>query len=384
MKWPSLLLALLRQGDAAVTISYQADERDVPGRPDGVIVQVDESTGAESATYFDRIGRVVEKAHKGFDTQWIHERVWFDGLGHVGAVYRPGVGAPTKDRTTYQYDSLDRIVEVVAPDKARTRYIHEPFRTEMSDPNDNYSTIDLDRDGRVVERMERVGADDVRTTYAYGPFNRVETVTDDVGNMTQIGYDKLGRRTLLDDPDKGLTLFGYDGFGDLAVETDALGDTIYTRDVLGRVTGKTDNDGFTEFVWDQGTQALGKLSQATSPDNTVVSHVYDAYGRPIETAWNIAGDTYSIKTYYDALGRQEELYYPEVPGRDRFAARYGYNAAGYLSQVEDIAWAGAEPRILWAVESRSVDDLVERSSVGTGVISTERMYDPVTGRLDFR
>lgn len=372
-----------RQGDAAVKISYQADDRDVPGHPDGVIVQVEESTGAEGAMYFDRIGRLVEKAHKGFNTQWIHERVWFDGLGRVGAAYRPGISAPATARTTYRYDSLDRIVEVVTPDSASTRYAHKPFRTEMWDPKNNYSTIDRDVDGRIVERMERVGVDDVKTSYSYGPFNRVETVTDDVGNVTTIEYDKLGRRTLLDDPDKGVTLFGYDGFGDLIVETDALGDTTYARDVLGRVTGKADNDGFTEFVWDQGTQALGKLSQSKSPDSTMVGHTYDTYGRPKETAWTIAGDTYKVTTFYDAMGRQEELHYPEVPGRDRFAVRYGYNAAGYLAQVEDIAWAGAEPRILWAVESRSVDDLVERSSVGTGAIATERMYDPVTGRLAF-
>ncbi len=47
------------------------------------------------------------------------------------------------------------------------------------------------------------------------------TVTDAAGNKTVVGYDLLGRRTSLDNPDAGLVAFHYDPAGNLVAKIDA-------------------------------------------------------------------------------------------------------------------------------------------------------------------
>ncbi len=186
----------------------------------------------------------------------------------------------------------------------------------------------LDEDGRVTESASWNGHW-VSTSYAYGDFGALSDVWDgpgQTGNHTELGYDKLGRRTLLDDPDKGKATYKYNGFSELAEQNDDDPTTpsiVFQRDALGRVTKRTDNDGATYYYYD-GPGALGKLWQATSPDGVSTTLSYDTRGRVTGTEWNITspggpgpGDgQYKMTRDYDDLGRLAKINYPEtgVPG----------------------------------------------------------------------
>jgi YD repeat-containing protein len=52
------------------------------------------------------------------------------------------------------------------------------------------------------------------TSYAYTPLDLLRQVTDAAGNVTTIGYDSLGRKTSMTDPDMG----GWGGEGLMGME----------------------------------------------------------------------------------------------------------------------------------------------------------------------
>ncbi len=367
-------------GGAGVSLSYEADDRVHPGHPRGVAVRTVDDGGGANITYHDELGRVVEEAERGFDGQWIHTEARFDMFGRVAAVYRPGVGSAANYRTSYTYDTLDRLLEVREPNNAITQLQHSMFETRRWDAKLNESYVTRDVDGRIDRSADLIDGHEVRTTYTYGPFDMIEEVHDTNWNVTLLGYDKLGRRTMLYDPDQGAEkYFEYNGFGELMFDTDALNQTTYARDLLGRLIEKQDADGLSEYSWDYGPHALGKLSGTKSADGTKTEHLYDQFGRETETAWYVGGEKFAVGTEYDPIGRVDRTLYPEVPGRSRYAVKNAYNSANYLDAVVD-----GPPNTtlaLWQVLERNADGALSRSKLANGIVS-ERSYDSQTGRLE--
>lgn len=77
-------------------------------------------------------------------------------------------------------------------------------------------------------------------------------VTDAAGNVTDINYDTLGRKTSMTDPDMGYWQYSYDANGNLRFQTDAKNQTI-------------------EFQYD----ALNRLRLKNYPTGTDVNYTYD-------------------------------------------------------------------------------------------------------------
>jgi RHS repeat-associated protein len=79
------------------------------------------------------------------------------------------------------------------------------------------------------------------TGYTYTRKGELEKITDPAGNSWSYGYDLRGRKTTVNDPDKGATTNGYNDAGELVSVTDADGNTLaYTYDAIGRKTGVYD------------------------------------------------------------------------------------------------------------------------------------------------
>ena len=123
-------------------------------------------------------------------------------------------------------------------------------------------------------------------------------------------YDKLGRRTLLVDPDQGSTAFEYNGFGELTRSTHYTDNglstpdltTDYHRDDLGRVhlrVDTIDNDPAaaetTTYDYDTAPHGRGKLRHTASPDGIETFHTYDDLGRPKVTQWKIGDVSYQFE-----------------------------------------------------------------------------------------
>jgi YD repeat-containing protein len=342
---------------------------------DGVVTQV-----VASAT-----GELSRNMFVYSDDERVFPRWVANDSGHFRwLAYHPAHGVlvgsmdPNGVKSTLKYDGFGRIRSVQPDGGALVQVSYEADdRVHLGHPrgiavraDDSGGGANItyhDELGRVVEEAER-GFD--------GQWIHNETRFDMFGRVA----DKLGRRTSLDDPGQDVAkTFEYNGFGEVLYDTDALDQTIYWRDLLGRVFAKQDADGLSEYVWDQGPHALGKLSSTTSADGTKTEHLYDQFGRAAETAWHVGGEKFTVSTEYDPLGRVDRILYPEVPGRSRYWVKNAYNASNYLDVVVD--GPPGTTISLWQVLGRNVDGALSKSKLVNGIVS-ERGYNPQTGRLE--
>jgi RHS repeat-associated protein len=201
-----------------------------------------------------------------------------------------------------------------------------------------------------------------------------------------MGFDKLGRRTSLVDPDAGASVYGYNGLDELVMQKDAedLQDpadpgTVLVRDRAGRVPQRSDDDGLTKYVWDTAPHGMGQLRTATSPDGVLTAYSYDVYGREEAVTTTVAGAAYEVRRSFDPEGRVDRVFYPEVPGRPRLTLANHYNVRGYLDSVTDVSFGvGAPPFALLA--GRNAGLAPTAMLLGDGSL-VGRDYDPATGRL---
>src|SRR5262249_30061035 len=156
----------------------------------------------------------------------------------------------------------------------------------------------------------------------YGPFGLLQTVTDPLGNVTSFGYDAIGRRISLADPDTGGTkVFGtaYNAFDEPASEVDpAQQVTTFDYDTLGRLMTRAAPDGNDSFAWD--STAVGSKGRLHSRQRGDISttYTYDSFGKVANEQWTIKGTTYNYDYAYDGAGRLKTVLYPTVPNRARF------------------------------------------------------------------
>ncbi|XXX73575.1 RHS repeat-associated core domain-containing protein [Sorangium sp. So ce134] len=377
-------------GAGEQTLSYEQ-------RWDGVTVRASDGGGASGFVELDISGRPWHAGHVGHDGATVTSETTYDAFGRVIAESRPARALDEAPRTKRVYDSLGRLLRVVGPDGATTRYTHSFFETMASDPRGSRTKLVRDLDGRVVQSISYLGLtklstepdrfDDFRSTplttrYEYGPFDQIERIVDPDGNATVIAYDARGRRTRLEDPDRGTTRFYYNGLGDLYLKVEGGEETNYEHDVIGRVERVTNDDGVTEYAWDTAEHGMGRLASTASPDGTATSYAYDKHGRLEWLTWQVDGEPFEVRTTYDEQGRVETVAYPEVPGAPRFTVKHAYDSRGYLERIADVtadpASAGTP---LWTVNARNDDGALLEAKYGSGVMLT-RSYDPVTGRLE--
>lgn len=193
------------------------------------------------------------------------------------------------------------------------------------------------------------------TRYGYDSAQRPTTVTDPAGNVWTTHYDLLGRKTKVDDPDKGTTSYTYTDLDQTASSEDARGKKLfYDYDVLGRQTTEhadtpagpklaewlydkiTKPDGSTVDVLGQAVSAIryadGDPAKAYRTDITG----YDDAYRPLGTRVTIPavdgnGDlarTYDTTMTYNNDGSMATMKLPAAGGLADETLKYGYDALG--------------------------------------------------------
>jgi RHS repeat-associated protein len=178
------------------------------------------------------------------------------------------------------------------------------------------------------------GADITRYTYANG--GQLATVTDQAGNQWRYGYDLLGRRTTVHDPDAGDSTATFDDAGQLLAARDGRGKTLaYVYDGTGRRTEERDTTTsgtlLAKWTYDQTpstagdglTSMKGLPSSSTRWDNgnayTTTFVGYDAANRPsgvkvtIPTAEGKLAGTYQTNFTYRPDGSPASIELPSAP-----------------------------------------------------------------------
>ncbi|MDQ7050757.1 MAG: RHS repeat-associated core domain-containing protein [Enterobacterales bacterium] len=210
--------------------------------------------------------------------------------------------------------------------------------------------------------------------------------------QTQIEYDSLGRKTKMQDWDKGAQngkfwQYQYNALGELTYQRDPKGQEIRIyRDRSGRKIRQLDRNASNNYVADYRwvynnspalSNSIGQLiKQYDALDSELVKeYFYDSNGRNDVTITNIAGKDFVTSTVFDSIGRVYETYDPS--GNDQ-GLRYLFNSHGYLEKV---------------VETKNNDGTVYRKItamdnfgnatyeiLGNGLV-TSKYYDDRTGRL---
>jgi RHS repeat-associated protein len=383
-------LVVTGAGKKPATIAYTAwkhnpDAVHPGGVTAGVEVEVHDGEDAWQVVDTDARGLEVERRRAGFHGLAVVTNAGYDRFGRVLWQSRPDWGTASLARTERVYDSLDRVLNVVAPDGALSTQSYTFFERTATDPQQRVRKIVQDADRRVVTAIDMHDGQPLETTYLYVHGSQPEWVIDPQSNIIHSVFDVRGRRTLLEDPDAGTRATRYDGFGDVVETGDGAGNTTtYTLDRIGRATTiESDTDGTTTLIWDTQPHGLGQIAQTVSPDKTTVDSYYDAIGRPTKTDWTVPGPVvsmFSVEQSYDLDGRVSEIRYPYAFKRSRMVVTPHYDdGAGGVSLIEATDALGY-PFDVWRAEDRNADNSLTAAKLGTS-IETARSYDAVTGRL---
>ncbi|MBT1187915.1 RHS repeat protein [Streptomyces sp. CJ_13] len=175
-----------------------------------------------------------------------------------------------------------------------------------------------------------------KVSYSYDRNLRPVSITDALGNTTEMTYDGAGRMTNRKAPSStGLSeRWTYDASGNITAHTDSLGKTsTYTYDSANRVGSSTDSaGGKVTYTY----SPLGALAGVTSPRGKATTYTYDAAGNRVAVTTPL-GEKTTFR--YDVFGRVTAKTDPRgnATGADpnAFTTTYAYDARGLLATVTE-------------------------------------------------
>ncbi|MDI3282659.1 RHS repeat-associated core domain-containing protein [Polyangium sp. 15x6] len=340
--------------------------------------------GAEEVE-LDRLGRPIRQWTRGYTLagvlgpRTLHE-ITYDSLGeHVERVLVPTAETtPEANRHYHRFerDGLGRVTKHFSPWGGVTRTQHEGSQVWSFDARGGHTVTQVDGLGRIVKVLD---AKDQETTYGYGPFGGLWTVTEpgeSNNRTTTMERDAFGRVRTLNEPDRGTTVTRYSGFGESWWTQDALGrETLSQRDGLGRVTRRVDVDGETLWTWDTAQNGIGAIDEVQSPKGHTKRWSYDGAGRPIATELGIGVETFTIGFDYDAQSRLSKVTYPEAAGVS-FEIQNVWDDAGHLVKVREVGSVVDT----WAITSVDGAGRITGEVFGNGA-ETTRVYDESRDRI---
>ncbi|MDR1530079.1 MAG: hypothetical protein LBS40_06760, partial [Burkholderiales bacterium] len=189
-----------------------------------------------------------------------------------------------------------------------TRYAYDNIGnlTRITDPLDRVTAYQYDPRNRLTQTTDALGG---IIKYAYDRQDRITEVTDPRGLVTRYTYNGFGDLISQISPDSGTTTYQYDAAGQLTSSTDAQGrTTTYTYDNLNRLIQSQTGALTTAYQYDQGTNALGRLTQISDPTG-VTQYAYDPRGNVTEKRQTIANRAFTVGYRYQA-GRLSQIDYP--------------------------------------------------------------------------
>jgi YD repeat-containing protein len=201
----------------------------------------------------------------------------YDGNDNVTTSYAPSYTTTPGAATTQVYNADDQATSTTTPPDSGTGTGPTTIRAYNSD--DTLASIT-----RPNGNASGANPAQYTTTYAYYPDQRVQTVTDGLGNQTGYTYDNAGNVHQITDPDTNTTTYAYDLDHRVQQATDPNGNyTSTARDADGRVTQSRDKNGnVTLSNYDADGQVIQQQVPVQAPGQPVsyatTQYAYDQVG----------------------------------------------------------------------------------------------------------
>ncbi len=181
---------------------------------------------------------------------------------------------------------------------------------------------------QVVERYHGGGLSDRVSTFVYDSLDRLVEVVDGFGKQIRYGYDANGNRIQLIDPDGKVTQYQYDALNRVAAVTNAAGVTTYSYDRSSRPTEilYPNNTRVSRFYDDAGrVSVIGNSLNGSQVSR--FEYTYDENGNRSMQVESNGGPAETTIYNYDSLDRLVQVEYPDVPAGLGTTVEYGYDAA---------------------------------------------------------
>jgi len=209
-------------------------------------------------------------------------------------------------------------------------YNHYNQKTTITDDLGNTTNLNYDVNRKLLTRVLPDGA---TTTFTYYPARDivsgalVENETDPLGNSVTFKYDKVGNVISRQDRNGNVTTYSYDGLNRLEEEVDPFQNSAeFSYDGNGNVLQQIDKNGnVTMFAYDAANRVVTK----TDPEGNLFQYEYYADGKLKNEIYTV--NTTSVTTHYDynALGYPETRTVGYGSGDTRLF-QYRYDALGRL------------------------------------------------------
>ncbi len=281
----------------------------------------------------------------------------YDGNGQVTSIKGngmcPSCGDPASGDQSFTYDGYgNRTSMTDALGKTTTYTYTSPTDVEgmptfqkvatVTDPQGHVTQFDYDIRGNLLAVTDANGH---KTKMDYNQYGQVTSVTDPLGDTTTLTYDSNGNVATTTDPLGNQTVLHYDAISRPVETIDALGHSSKVNyDHLGRVTATTDlQGGTTQFAYDANnnltslTDAMGRVTRFSydsmnrlirrdTPLGKFDTRQYDANGN-LSQFTDRRGQTTSFS--YDPVNMLTEEDYADAK------VKRTYDAAGRLVEVHD-------------------------------------------------
>jgi RHS repeat-associated protein len=229
--------------------------------------------------------------------------------------------------------------------------------------------------------------------YQYNAVGKLTKVTGVDSTIIETTYDDYGRKTAMDDPNKGAWSYGYNNLGELISQTSANGFTTkFYRDSVGRtvsreVTGNNVTDS-TDYSYQ-----TSHLLQSESDDNQTKQYFYDGFGRTDVVRTTIDNITYSQQVTYDSKGRLFQSFEADSASLQGcinssnvvgncWGVQNHYNTYGYLEkQVEARNGASTDAKTYYEVTAMDALGNVTHFNQSDNLTSSIKGFNQANGFL---
>ena len=371
------------KGETAEIYRYWCEDTGAPYfcPSNAAMVVITYSAGTPTQKVFsDILGREIRSQTQHFKSnEWQTTDTYYDELGRTIKQSEPfllreqdgsqSIVSP-KYYTETEYDDLDRVILIKSPShcvedisqkfdpnitpsclndtSVYTYTSYDGLTVSTLNPNGQLNTQVFDETGQIIQVRDSL---DNPIDYEYGALDNLTSTTSYLNSLPikiTMGYDDFGRKTSMQDPDKGDWSYKYNALGELIKQT-KVGDDTSTEtyyDIRGRkfflkepgVRSFWEYDLYSNYGLLVSEHARGELTSKGFGQSKF--YYYDEFGRVVETDIDVydgrhgesISATYITTNTYDQYGRIFQHF--DATGN---GVLYRYNSQGYQYAIQDAA-----------------------------------------------